>query len=725
VAQAGGLGEVVFGLSRELERRGHRVDIILPKYDCMRYDQIYGLTTDYQDLWVPWFDRLVHCTVWSGFVHGRRCFFIDPHSPERFFERGHVYGSSDDVMRFAFLSKAAMEYLLKTDRRPDVIHCHDWQTALVPVLLYEIYQHIGMHDQRVCYTIHNFAHQGITGERVLRATGLNKPAHFLSPDRLRDNFKHTALNLMKGGIVYSNFVTTVSPQHASEAMHTDQAMGLQHTLQVHHEKFGGVLNGIDYDVWNPEIDRLLPAHYTPETVERKYACKEALRDRLWLRKDFKPIVAYVGRLDRQKGVQLIQHAISYALGRETQVVLLGQSPDPAVNAQFWQLKRALNDYPNCHLELGWDEGLAHLIYAGADMFVMPSMFEPCGLTQMIGLKYGTVPVVRAVGGLVDTVFDRDYSDRPNADRNGYVFHSHDNAALESALNRAIGLWYAYPAEFRALMVNGMRQDHSWADPGQHYLNIYEYIAAHKPAAPTVDTSAEREALSECVDAQPEHPDAPSESADTSPDYVDALREYIGAPSEHFDAPPEYVDELLERADALPEHVDSLLEQVDTLPERIDTLQPEKVDSLPEKVDSLSERIDTLLPEKTGTLPPEKVDSLSERIDTLPPEKVDSLPERIATLPPEKIDTLPERIDTLPPEKVDSLPERIDTLQPEKVDSLLEQVETPPEKVGTLPEHGNTVHEKVDTVRQDVDLRESVDTAVENVKPERVDAKKRR
>ena len=172
VAQAGGLGEVVFGLSRELELRGNTVEIVLPKYDCMRYDRIYGLTVAYDDLWVPWFSGAIHCSVWFGFVEGRKCFFIEPHSQDRFFERGHMYGSADDVFRFAFLSKAALEFMLRSNKRPDVIHCHDWQTALVPVLLYEMYRDLGMGDQRVCYTVHNFGHQGIAGEAVLWATGL-------------------------------------------------------------------------------------------------------------------------------------------------------------------------------------------------------------------------------------------------------------------------------------------------------------------------------------------------------------------------------------------------------------------------------------------------------------------------------------------------------------------------------------------------------------------------
>ncbi|MFZ0255705.1 MAG: glycogen synthase GlgA [Gammaproteobacteria bacterium] len=475
VAKVGGLADVVFGLSRELEIRGNEVHIILPKYDCMRYDHIWGLSITVTDLWVPWYGTSIHCTVWFGFVHGRKCYFIEPHSEDNFFNRGHLYGFSDDTARFSFFSKAALEFLLKDSRRPDIIHCHDWQTGLVPVLLYEIYQHIGMHNQRVCYTIHNFKHQGTTAEYILRATGLIRPEHFFHYDRLRDNFNPFALNLMKGGIVYSNFVTTVSQQYAHEARYTDQGYGLGHTLEVHQGKFGGVLNGVDYDVWNPEIDPFIPVRYSAADLDAKYGDKEALRDRLWLQKGFKPIIAYIGRLDSQKGVHLIRDAIFHALHSGAQFVLLGSSPDEAISREFWHLKHHLNDSPDCHLELGFNEELSHLIYAGADMIVMPSLFEPCGLTQMIALKYATVPIVRAVGGLVDTVFDRDHSWKPLEERNGYVFHEASLPALEAAMHRAIGLWYGYPDEFRKLMIQGMRYDYSWNRPGQDYLNIYNYI----------------------------------------------------------------------------------------------------------------------------------------------------------------------------------------------------------------------------------------------------------
>lgn len=476
VAKVGGLADVIYGLSRELEIRGHAVEIILPKYDCMRYNQIWGLKLDYEDLWVPWYGGAIHCSVWFGYVHGRKCFFIEPHSNDHFFNRGMYYGAHDDTMRFAFFSKAAMEFLYKSGKRPDIIHCHDWQTGLVPVMLYEIYQPQGMHTQRACYTIHNFKHQGVAGANVLDATGLHRHDYYFQHERLRDNFNSSGINFMKGGIVYSNFVTTVSPKHAWEARYTDVSYGLGHTLDVHQGKFGGILNGVDYDVWNPEIDSHIPCQYSVDTLDSKFGNKDALRNRLLLRQDYSPVVAYIGRLDAQKGVDLIRHALFFSLWNGAQFVLLGSSPDPDINNYFWHLKNHMNDNPDCHLELGFDEDLAHLIYAGADMMVVPSNFEPCGLTQLIAMKYGTVPVVRSVGGLADTVFDKDYHhDKALHERNGFVFDQADEPGLESALNRGIRLWYDYPDHFRNLMTNGMNYDFSWNYPGQHYINVYEHI----------------------------------------------------------------------------------------------------------------------------------------------------------------------------------------------------------------------------------------------------------
>jgi starch synthase len=475
VAKAGGLGDVVFGLSRELEIRGHAVEIVLPKYGCMRYGDVWDLHVCYDDLRVPWYGGELHCAVWFGYVHGRKCFFIEPHPVEQFFGRDRLYGHHDDIERFTAFSKAALEFLVKTGKRPDVIHCHDWQTGLVPVLLREQFRP-ALPDQKVCYTIHNFAHQGVDGQQALWSTNLGRPEYFLDQHRLG---QYGGVNLMKGGIVYSDFVTTVSPNHASEARYGDGAFGLGHTLHTHRSKFGGILNGVDYDVWNPEVDSVIPARYSSETLEDKRENKDGLRDRFWLRKTRSPIVAYVGRLDGQKGMHLVHHALFYALANKAQFVLLGDAVhENGISGHFRHLKHYLNENPDCHLEIGYSEELAHLVYAGADLLVVPSMFEPCGLAPMVGQRYGTVPVVRSVGGMVDTVFDWDYSRRQPEERNGYVFQHTDNRAIESALSRALSLWWRRPREFRSLMHNSMRADNSWRQPGRHYLNVYERIRSN-------------------------------------------------------------------------------------------------------------------------------------------------------------------------------------------------------------------------------------------------------
>jgi starch synthase len=474
VAKAGGLGDFVQGLSREIAARGEEVEVYLPKYDSLRYDRIVGMSKCYEDLWVPFYDQWIHCDVEYGEVNGLHCYFIDEHAPQEFFRRGAIYGERDDPERFAFFCRAVLEYLLKAGKRPDVIHCHDWQTALVPVLLFEVYQAAGMTSSRACFTLHNMGHQGVVGENILRLVGL-KPERLMIADRLQDPRDHRAVNLMKGGIVYSNFVTTVSPRYAWEIQHTDQGMGLETVLQSNDRKFGGVLNGIDYGVWNPEVDTHIPQTYGPDTLPLKALDKRALRERLGLQDVAKPIVCVVSRLDWQKGVHLIRHGIYYALEQGCQIVLLGSALDPVVNADFLHIKEELETNPDCHLELAYDEELSHLIYAGADMILIPSVYEPCGLTQMIAMKYGVVPVVRRVGGLADTVFDANYSDKPFEERNGYLFDDQTEADVESALGRAIGLWFRFPEYFRQLRVNGMRADNSWAKPAQQYLDIYQHI----------------------------------------------------------------------------------------------------------------------------------------------------------------------------------------------------------------------------------------------------------
>ncbi len=468
VSKVGGLADVVDGLSLELKNSGHPVEIILPKYDCMKDKEISNLTVHLENLPVPCQNQLTNCTVYVGNVHGNKCYFIEDHSDKKYFHRGVYYGQKDDDERFAFFCRAALEFLLKAKKNPDIIHCHDWQTGLIPVLL----KQLGMTHPRVCYTLHNLKHQGLTGERVLQLVGLN-PSEYKRKDRLLDDSRPDYFNLMKGGIIYSNFTNTVSPRYAIEIKTTDEGSGLQHALTAIGDRYGGVLNGIDYDTWNPEIDKSIPSNYGINTIEDKYRNKEALRNRLMLRHDFKPILTAIGRLDSQKGVHLIRHAIFYALNNGCQFVLLGSSPDLGISEYFWHLKYYLDRNPNCHLEIGFDEELSHLIYAGSDMIVMPSLFEPCGLTQMISLKYGTVPIVRGTGGLSNTVFDVDQSDKPFHERNGFVFSAFTYEEIETALHRATGLWFFYPQKFREIMINGMKYDYSWNEPAEEYLKIYE------------------------------------------------------------------------------------------------------------------------------------------------------------------------------------------------------------------------------------------------------------
>jgi len=475
VAKVGGLGDFVPGLARALIHLGQRVEVVLPYYDCLRREAIQGLERAYGDLRVPFFDQDLPCDILRGQVEGIDCWFVAPRSPQGFFERGRIYGEPDDPARFTFFVQALLEFLRRSERHPDIIHCHDWHTGLLPVLLSERYQAQGLNRSRVCYTLHNLGFQGRVNDQVLRQSGLD-PRSFSTPERLQDPGQPQAFNLMKGGIVYADRVTTVSPRYAWEVQHSPQGQGLQHTLRQYDHKFSGILNGIDYGVWNPLTDPLIPYHYGPDSLPNKTMNKLALRRCLGLGGGHKPLIAMVSRLDAQKGVELMRHTLLHGLAVGAQVVLLGSAQDQVLAAYFRVLKRETDSHPDAHLELGYDEGLAHLIYAAADLLVIPSRYEPCGLTQMIAMRYGTPPLVRQVGGLADTVFDAYESDQPFGERNGFVFTEYDPQALEAALGRVLGLWDEYPQYFRQLRLNGMAKDHSWTRPGRQYLDLYESIA---------------------------------------------------------------------------------------------------------------------------------------------------------------------------------------------------------------------------------------------------------
>lgn len=484
LAKVGGLADVVLGLCRELSWKGHDVDIIIPKYDCLDSEQIRDLTMVTTDLMSFYNGEWFPNTIWMGWVENLKVYFIDPHHPRFFFNRGCFYGCDDDVERFLYFSRAAIEFIYKRPLNPDIIHLHDWETAVIAPLYKDMYRQLGLTKPKTVLTIHNMEYQGKCSPTDLNFIGLNNSS-YLQPDKMQDLIYPQLVNLLKGGIVYSDFITTVSPNYAKEVLTPEGGRGLESTLLKHKNKFTGILNGIDYSYWNPEIDRFLSAHYSPRetpsnkkdrnTLDKKGFIKKLLREKLNLAEDHRPIVGCITRLVPQKGIDLIKHTIKHIIEKKGQFVLLGSSPIPSINTEFHQLKRQYSDYPHISLTLHHQEELAHMIYAGSDMFIVPSLFEPCGLTQMIALKYGSVPIVRRTGGLADTIFDVDYSGKPFEQTNGYTFDYPDAMGIDSALDRAIHCWFEEPEKWRHVMLNGMKIDFSWNHPSDLYLGIYKRI----------------------------------------------------------------------------------------------------------------------------------------------------------------------------------------------------------------------------------------------------------
>lgn len=484
LAKVGGLADVLLGLPREQSWKGHDVDIIIPKYDCMDSSQIRDMNIDYMDLLSFYQGEWFHNTVWMGWVENLKVYFVDPHHPRHFFNRGCFYGCEDDIERYLYFCRTAIEFLYKKQIEPDIIHLHDWQTAAISPLYVDMYRDLGFKKPKVVFTIHNIEYQGKCSSSDLDRIGL-KGKELLTSDKMQDPENPSNINLLKGAIVYSDFVTTVSPNYAKEVKTPEGGRGLNKVLTKYENKFAGILNGIDYSYWNPEVDKYLPAHYSPRempnnkkdrnTLDKKAFVKKILRDRLMLSEDHKPIVGCITRLVPQKGLELIKEALKFTLKKGGQFVLLGSSPIPTISAEFHELKNHYSSHPDVHLMLYHHEEIAHMIFAASDMFIVPSLFEPCGLTQMIALKYGSVPIVRKTGGLADTIFDIDYSDKPIAERNGYTFDLPDTAGIQSALSRAIDCWFKDIEKWRHLMTNGMNVDFSWNHPCDMYLSIYKNI----------------------------------------------------------------------------------------------------------------------------------------------------------------------------------------------------------------------------------------------------------
>jgi starch synthase len=482
IAKVGGLGDVVYGLSKELIRQGHRVEILLPKYDCIDYNLLKNLKVCHRELWSFEGPYRYNNTIWSAEFEDLSILLIEPHHPHYFFTRGSIYNCPDDLERFLYFARASMEFLFKAGKTPDVLHLHDWPVAIAPVLQKQMYKALGLPPIKSILTLHNLEHQGCCLPKHLSLVGL-RGEEYLTEDKLQDPANPLLINLLKGGIVYADAITTVSPSYEKEIKTSHGGHGLDKVLLAHQSKLKGILNGIDEDFWNPEKDRHLsfPFKAHPpfssaalqEIDEQKKKNKKALQKRLGLEEKDVPLVACISRLVSQKSPALIAEAFRYALSLGGQAVVLGSPDSPEVKELFSSLLLTAAQSNSGAILLDYNEPLAHLIYAASDLLVVPSLFEPCGLTQMIALRYGTIPLVRKTGGLADTVFDIDFSTAPIHKRNGFVFKSATKEELRKALARAFLLWQEHPEKWLELRKQAMETDYSWKAAAKHYISLYE------------------------------------------------------------------------------------------------------------------------------------------------------------------------------------------------------------------------------------------------------------
>lgn len=480
-SKTGGLADVASSLPRALAHQGHHVSIITPRYahidpQAMRFGRrIAPLEVPRQGLNRSKLDAV----VWEGRLgQSVRAFFVD--APE-YFDRDGIYGSydegfADNAERFAFFSRAVVEFA-RTARVPfDAIHCNDWHTALAPVYA----RHYYAEEFAECpfvLTLHNVAYQGAFGDEAFAATGLPKSKFYKSAELRHGD----GINLLKGGLIHSDLLTTVSPTYAQEIQGEQESRGLGEVLRARAEDLEGVLNGADYAVWSPDVDTYIPVRYTTETLNGKRQDKAELQHRCGLPvRPTLPLLGFVGRLTEQKGLDLLipslrQLLSSFESERDGfQVVCLGEGQTVWKEA----LAALAEEFPTrVAVFLEYHEEAAHLIQAGADILLVPSRFEPCGLTQLYAMRYGTLPLVHATGGLADTVLDTDEHEHGT----GFVFHEWSTDALVATIERATARYRQY-RQWRPMMVHAMTRDHSWEDSARRYAELYQRARARRRSA---------------------------------------------------------------------------------------------------------------------------------------------------------------------------------------------------------------------------------------------------
>ena len=475
IAKTGGLGDVCGSLPKALAKLGHDNVVFMPFYRQARdWFAQHGVEPEIaiaatQITWANW---AADATVW-------RTTLPDSDIPlylianDYFFDRDEIYstrvdGYEDGVERFAFFCRAVINACEVLGFTFDIVHAHDWHTALMP-----LYLHAGLHGgapfsaARSVYTIHNLNYQGIARADRFAVTGLH--GRYFAPDAV-EHFGQ--VNLMKGGIITADQLTTVSPSYAREIQAPVLGAGLDGVLRSLSFKLTGILNGIDTELWDPATDSRIASHFERGRLSGKSLSKRALLRALKLRHKAKtPLLAFISRLVDQKGVQLIVPTLGQLLRAGAQAIILG-SGEPQCEDALTQIAAQHPD--NCRVEIGFDSALAHQIYAGADVLLMPSVYEPCGLNQMYALRYGTLPVARMTGGLADTV--RPYDGTNADDANGFGFVDIDPGDFYAATWIAM-LNYREPRTWRMLQDNGMAADHSWVRSAEEYDFVYRRAVA--------------------------------------------------------------------------------------------------------------------------------------------------------------------------------------------------------------------------------------------------------
>ncbi len=472
LAKTGGLADVSSALATYLHEAGHDVRVLVPRY--ARIDRagldivpVAGLTDLSLRVGAQQIDFAIDQTTLPGTdmpLYLLRC--------AQLYGRDSIYTQdADEHVRFIVLSRAALEMCQQMGFAPDIMSCHDWQTALLPLYLQTTYawDRLFAATQSVL-TIHNIGYQGMFPAYVLDQLGLQGAEHHLHQDDLKDG----VVNFLKTGVLYANLITTVSPTYAREILGDDYGMGLNDLLRQRVQSVVGILNGVDYREWDPATDKFLPSNYSPDDMSGKRVCKERLLAEFGLHNDLdRPLIGIVSRLVHQKGIDLIGEVVPRLLGsHDFSLAVLGNG-EHRYEALFEEMQRR---FPGrvCYYR-GYNNELAHWIEAGSDMFLMPSRYEPSGLNQMYSLKYGTVPIVRETGGLADSV---QQIDAASGTGTGIVFRDYNEKGLEWAIDRALTL-YRDKALWRRVIANGMAQNFSWQQQGAIYVELFRKLSAQR------------------------------------------------------------------------------------------------------------------------------------------------------------------------------------------------------------------------------------------------------